>query len=128
MNISLIFAIGIGGFFGAVSRFLISTFIQKFTGSFFPLGTLGVNMLGSFIIGFLALYFENVISPNQKALLITGFLGALTTFSTFSYETVSMLQNSLYYRAITNITLNVFLSILSTIAGIILFKKIYGGI
>lgn len=128
MGITTLFAIGIGGFFGAISRFLISTYMQKLTGSLFPVGTLTVNILGSFIIGFLVLYFENIISPNQKAMLVTGFLGALTTFSTFSYETVAMLQESLYYRALINITLNVILSLAGTIVGIIAFKKIYGGI
>jgi len=126
MGLDIILAIGIGGFFGAISRFLISTFLQKAVGSFFPIGTLGVNIIGSFLIGFLILYFENIISPNQKALLITGFLGALTTFSTFSYETIIMLQNDLYFRAFANILLNVVLSLLATVAGIIIFKKIYG--
>ena len=128
MGITTILAVGIGGFFGAISRFLISTYMQKLTGSLFPIGTLSVNILGSFIIGFLVLYFENVVSPTQKAILITGFLGALTTFSTFSYETVSMIQNSLYYRALINIALNVILSLIATILGIIIFKKIYGGV
>ena len=128
MGITTLFAIGIGGFFGAISRFLISTYMQKLTGSLFPVGTLTVNVLGSFIIGFLVLYFENIVSPNQKAMLVTGFLGALTTFSTFSYETVTMLQESLYYRALINITLHVILSLAGTIVGIIAFKKIYGGI
>ncbi|WP_187647961.1 fluoride efflux transporter CrcB [Nitrosophilus labii] len=128
MNISLIIAVGVGGFFGAISRFLISSFIQKLSSSFFPFGTLSVNVIGSFLIGFLIVYFENVINPTQKALLVTGFLGALTTFSTFSYETVTMLQNSLYYRALINITLNVILSLGATIMGIIVFKKIYGGL
>jgi CrcB protein len=72
------------------------------------------------------MYFENIISPTQKALLITGFLGALTTFSTFSYETVLMLQNTLYYRALINIILNIVLSLSATIMGIIIFKKLYG--
>jgi len=128
MNINIILAVGIGGFFGAISRFLISSFIQKLGSSLFPFGTLSVNIIGSFLIGFLVMYFENIISPAQKALLITGFLGALTTFSTFSYETVLMLQNSLYYRALINIFLNVILSITATIIGIIVFKKTYGGI
>ncbi len=128
MNFSLILAVGVGGFFGAISRFLISSYIQKLSSSLFPFGTLSVNVIGSFLIGFLIVYFENIINPTQKALLITGFLGALTTFSTFSYETVTMIQNSLYYRALINILLNVLLSIGATIGGIIVFKKIYGGI
>ncbi len=122
---SLIIFIGIGGFFGAVFRFLISTFVQKISFSFFPVGTLSVNVLGSFIIGFLALYFEQMVSPNYKALFITGFLGALTTFSTFSLETVSMLQSSEYMKAILNISLNVIFCLIATIGGMILFKFIY---
>ncbi len=122
---SLIVFIGIGGFFGAVFRFLISTFVQKISFSFFPVGTLSVNVLGSFIIGFLALYFEQMVSPNYKALFITGFLGALTTFSTFSLETVSMLQSSEYMKAILNISLNVIFCLIATIGGMILFKFIY---
>jgi len=125
MNLSLILFVGIGGFFGAILRFLISTFVQKATISFFPLGTLSVNVIGSFIIGFLVLYFENVISPNYKALLVTGFLGALTTFSTFSYETVAMIQSSEYMKAFLNIFLNIVLCLSATIAGISLFKLIY---
>jgi len=126
MNFSIILAVGIGGFLGAVSRFAISTWVQKLSGSFFPFGTLGVNILGSFFIGFLAMYFENMISPTQKALFVTGFLGALTTFSTFSFETVMMLQSSMYGRALWNILLNVIFCITATVAGIIMFKKIYG--
>jgi len=126
MQLSLLLAIGTGGFIGAILRFIISTWIQKLSSVLFPIGTLTVNIIGSFIIGFMALYFENVISPHQKALIITGMLGALTTFSTFSLETVTMLQEGLWGRAFSNITLNTFLCILATITGMILFKRIYG--
>ncbi len=124
----LLLAIGIGGFFGAISRYLIALGMQKLTGLLFPIGTLTVNVLGSFIIGFLYLYFEQTVAPLQKAMLITGFLGALTTFSTFSLETMLMLQDGLYAKALLNIALNVTLSLLATFAAIILFKKIYGGL
>ncbi len=124
----LLLAIGIGGFFGAISRYLIALGMQKLTGLLFPIGTLTVNVLGSFLIGFLYLYFEQSVAPLQKAMLITGFLGALTTFSTFSLETMLMLQDGLYAKALLNITLNVLLSLLATFTAIILFKKIYGGL
>ncbi len=124
----LLLAIGMGGFFGAISRYLIALGMQKLTGLLFPIGTLTVNVLGSFIIGFLYLYFEQTVAPLQKAMLITGFLGALTTFSTFSLETMLMLQDGLYAKALLNIALNVTLSLLATFAAIILFKKIYGGL
>ncbi|WP_236579196.1 fluoride efflux transporter CrcB [Hydrogenimonas urashimensis] len=126
MQFSIILAVGTGGFVGAILRFLISTWVQKLSPLLFPMGTLSVNVLGSFVIGFLALYFENIVAPHQKALLVTGMLGALTTFSTFSLETVSMLQDGLWGRAAANVTLNALLCITATIVGMIVFKKIYG--
>jgi len=123
----IILSVGFGGFLGAVSRFLLSTWVQKLTSSTFPYGTLFVNILGSFIIGFFVLFFEQTLAPHQKAILMTGFLGALTTFSTFSLETVLMLQQSLYFKAFGNISLNVLLSISATVLGMIVFRKVYGG-
>lgn len=126
MQFSIVLAVGAGGFVGAVLRFLISGWVQKLSPVLFPVGTLAVNVLGSFIIGFLALYFEEVIAPHQKALLVTGMLGALTTFSTFSLETVTILQGGLWGRAAGNVTLNVLLCITATMLGMMLFKRVYG--
>ncbi len=123
-----ILAVGIGGFFGAIARFLLASTIQKLSGSLFPVGTLAVNVIGSFCIGFLYLYFLQSINPIAKAALITGFLGALTTFSTFSLETVLLLQDGLYLKALLNILLNLLLTITSTILAIMVFKKLYGGL
>ncbi len=117
--------VGLGGFFGAISRYLIAGWVQRAAGGFFPVGTLSVNVLGSFIIGFLILYFEHYIAPQYKAMAVTGFLGALTTFSTFSYETVAMLQDGNYSRALLSILLNVLLSIGATLVGMGLFVKLY---
>jgi len=126
MNWLLLLSVGAGGFLGAVGRFLLSTGVQKFAGSSFPYGTLSVNVLGSFLIGFLFLYFEQTIAPQQKALLITGFMGALTTFSTFSLETVLMLQNGLFLKALANVALNAALCLTATLAGMMIFRRIYG--
>jgi len=126
MNLYLVISVAIGGSIGAIFRFIGSFYINKLIGSTFPYGTLGVNILGSFIIGFLALYFEQTISPNLKALLITGMLGALTTFSTFSLETIVMLQQSLYTKVLLNIVLNITLTLSATILGMSIFKKLYG--
>jgi CrcB protein len=126
MNFTLLAIIGIGGFFGAISRFLLANFMQKSFSTLFPIGTLSVNVVGSFIIGIMAVIFENISAPEYKALIMTGFLGALTTFSTFSLESVTMLQNGDYFRFSLNIILNVTLSIISTIIAITIMKKIYG--
>ncbi len=126
VNVALVLSVGAGGFLGAISRFLLAFGVQKLTGSAFPYGTLMVNVLGSFIIGFLFLYFEQSISPTQKVLLMTGFLGALTTFSTFSLETVLMLQDGFYSKVFINILLNVTLSIAATLLGMMAFRKVYG--
>ncbi len=125
MNFSLLIYIGVGGFLGAISRFLIANLVQRQFTMLFPIGTLSVNILGSFIIGFMAMFFQNMIEPQYKAFVMTGFLGALTTFSTFSLENVNMLQDGDYGRVALNITLNVTLTVLATIAAIILFKKLY---
>jgi len=126
MNLVLLLSVGIGGFIGAILRFSISTWIGKTTTTAFPWGTLSVNVLGSFLIGFLFLYFQQSnLSPIQKALFITGLLGALTTFSTFSLETVLLMEKELYGRAFSNVFLNVVLSIFSTFLGMFFFKKLF---
>jgi len=126
MGWQILFAVGAGGFLGAISRFLLSSWVQRLTGATFPYGTLFVNIVGSFLIGFLVLYFEQSLAPQQKAFAITGLLGALTTFSTFSLETVIMLQQQFYLKALSNISLNVFFCLSATILGMMLFRKLYG--
>jgi CrcB protein len=127
MSLGILLSVGTGGFLGAIFRYTISSQIQKSSGSLFPFGTLGVNILGSFIIGFLFLYFQYInLSMHQKAMFVTGLLGALTTFSTFSWETLFMMQEGLWNKAILNIGLNIFLCLGATFMGILMFKKIYG--
>jgi len=126
MSMGLFISVGIGGFIGAILRFTLSGWVQKATVSTFPFGTLSVNILGSFIIGFLFFYFQHInLSPTQKALFITGLLGALTTFSTFSLDTVLLMQNELYTKAISNVILNMVFSIGGTFLGMWVFKRIY---
>ncbi len=122
---STLLFVGLGGFFGAVARFLISGWVQRLFSFTFPLGTLTVNVLGSFLIGFLFLLFEDFVSPNLKAALITGFLGALTTFSTFSYETTNLIMEGAFLRALLNVLLNVLLCLTATYLGMGAYKLIF---
>ena len=121
----LLFFVGVGGFFGAICRYLVSTFLQTNLSSHFPVGTLGVNVIGSFMIGFLALYFQAHSSPEFKLMIVTGFLGALTTFSTFSFETVMLFDEGMYIKALSSILLNLTLSLLATVSAMALYKKLF---
>ena len=113
--------IGTGGFIGAVLRYGISGWAHKLLGSSFPFGTLSVNVLGSFFLGFfLVLANTKLIIPDvYKNLIAIGLLGAFTTFSTFSFETISLLQVNLVKQALLNIGLNVLLGLFAVWLGII---------
>ena len=126
MSLGLLLSVGTGGFIGAILRFTLSGWVQKASASTFPFGTLSVNILGSFLIGFLFLYFQHInLSPIHKALFITGMLGALTTFSTFSLDTVLLIQNEFYTKALYNVLLNLLFSIGATVLGMMFFKRLY---
>lgn len=126
MQWGLLLSIGMGGFIGAILRYSISNWVNiSYGSSHFPYGTLTVNVIGSFMIGFLFLYFQQInLSPYQKSLLITGLLGALTTFSTFSLETVLLLQHDQYLKAFSNVVLNVLFSVGATFLGMMIFKSL----
>ena len=121
----LILFVGMGGFVGAISRFLLSAWVQKSMAMGFPFGTLFVNTLGGFLIGFLALYFQEHSSSATRAFIIPGFLGALTTFSTFSYESVMLLEESAYVKAMGNVLVNLIFSLSATFLGMMLYKKLF---
>ena len=118
--------IGLGGFFGAISRYSISKLLNTKWKSIIPFGTLAVNILGSFLIGLLMAFFleKNVVQPYLRAALTTGFLGALTTFSTFGYETMQLLEDKSYIFAGVNIFSNLLFSILFVFLGIYLARLI----
>lgn len=127
MQWGVLLSVGIGGFIGAVSRFLLAGWVQKVTHSAFPFGTLSVNIIGSFFIGFLFFYVQQENFPTAlKLFLVTGLLGALTTFSTFSLETLVLFQQQMWVKVGCNILLNVGLSLLATLFGMFVFKKVFG--
>lgn len=104
-------AIAIGGAVGACLRFALSEWMLHLFGRAFPFGTLLVNILGSFVIGLLyGLLITEQIAPNPWRIFIgIGVLGAFTTFSTFSMDTVLLLQQGDWQKAIANVVLNLVL-------------------
>ncbi len=109
-----IVAIALGGSFGAVLRFLVSSGVAQWLGRGFPYGTLVVNIIGSFMIGLLAetLILQRVtITFEYRAAILVGFLGSLTTFSTFSLDTFYLIEQG----HLTKAALNIFASITSCV-------------
>lgn len=110
--------VALGGSIGAVFRYLISIFMIQVFGSSFPFGTLLVNVIGSFFMGVIyALGQMSHISPELKALIGIGLLGALTTFSTFSNETLLLMQEGDWLKAILNVVLNLSLCLFMVYLG-----------
>ena len=110
--------IGLGGFLGAVSRWLMSKTTSGWLGAF-PLGTLLVNIIGSFVLGFImySVAYGKTISPEFRNFATVGFIGAFTTMSTFSYETVRLFELKDYTLFIINFLTNVVLCLAAIIAG-----------
>lgn len=119
-------AIALGGALGAVLRYLVSTGIYSWLGRGFPYGTLAVNVLGSLAIGFLSELFlqRMLVAPETRAAILIGLLGAFTTFSTFSLETLSLLEQGSVIKACTNIVLSVLLCLIATWAGLLIGRQI----
>jgi CrcB protein len=114
-----IFAISIGAAAGSVLRWLLSLGLNTAWPTM-PAGTLAANLIGGYLVGLAVSFFaaHGDLSPEWRLLVITGFLGGLTTFSTFSAEVISILQAGDYLRALATISLHLFGSLLLTVAGI----------
>lgn len=101
-----LFVLGFGGFFGAISRYLLSDYVQnllKNTG--FPYGTLAVNIIGCFTLGLLnqLAVSRGILDDQTRLFLMVGFVGAFTTFSTFSVESANLFQNGQHTAGLLNI-------------------------
>ena len=118
--------IAAGGAAGSLMRFLLSNGVHRVAGRDFPYGTLSVNVLGSLLMGvlYIVLIERASVGAEWRALLLVGFLGAFTTFSTFSIETLNLLENGELIKAGTNVVLSVFLCILAAWSGVILGRHL----
>jgi fluoride exporter len=118
------FGAGIGG----MVRYWGTNFVYKFLSPSFPYGTLFVNVLGSFIIGIVMYYLDSndLISHDLRIFLTVGFCGGLTTFSTFSYETINFLKENDFLFAGLNIISNVLITLLALFVAYKLSKLLSG--
>lgn len=119
-----ILAIAGGGAIGAVLRHGFNVMAVRLLGHGFPWGTLGVNVIGSFIMGVLIALFAHFYTPSPalRVFLVTGFLGAFTTFSTFSLDAVSLYERGDIGQAAGYIVLSVVLSVAALVAGLVIIR------
>jgi CrcB protein len=119
-------AIAGGGAIGALMRFYASTGVYAFLGRGFPYGTLFVNISGSIVMGLLYVLFIDrlQVSPEVRAALLVGVLGAFTTFSTFSIETLNLLENGELSKATLNIVLSISLCLLGAWLGMLAGRQL----
>jgi len=119
--------IAVGGAAGSVLRYLIGGAVQRMSAGGFPVGTMFVNVSGCFLIGILLRQFLNMqLSPELRAFLIVGFCGGFTTFSTFSAETVGLIEGGEYGRATAYVILSVTLCLAATLAGMTAVRLLAG--
>jgi len=121
-----ILSIGLGGFFGAIGRYVLSGLVYRWWGTGWPYGTFAVNVLGCFFLGLAMILTEErfLVNPALRGFLAIGFLGAFTTFSTFSFETVMLLRDGSFFAAAENVLLSVFIGLVAVYLGIVVARGI----
>jgi len=115
-----ILLVGAGGFIGSILRYLVSGYIQQSTKSIdFPYGTLAVNLIGCFVIGFLAQLAEarGMFTSESRSFVFVGILGGFTTFSSFGNETLNLARDSQLMNALANVGANVILGLFAVWLG-----------
>jgi CrcB protein len=127
MTVYYYIAIACGGAAGAVSRYWLATTMQRFNQTSFPLGTFTVNLLGSFLIGvFFILFAEKLqLAEQWRPVVVSGFLGAMTTFSTFSLDAILLMQQGDYSTAIFYLVSSVCVCLLAAWCGMQLARLVF---
>jgi|SRR3989338_7902233 len=115
-------SLALGSIVGGFSRYFLAGFVYQIFGTSFPYGTLVVNLIGCFLVGFLAALAEEkfLLGPNARVLLMVGFCGAFTTFSTFMLETLNLTKDGEMFRALLNILTSVILGFIVIRLGVLL--------
>jgi len=123
------FLVSLGASLGGVFRYWVTSIVHIFMPATFPYGTLTVNVIGSFVLGFIIYFLDpnELIEPHIRTFLTIGFCGAFTTFSTFSVETLNLLRESEYFLAGMNILLNLSFSLVAALVAFWMAKVITGG-
>lgn len=123
-NLRNYFYVMAGAAFGGLLRYLVADFVQRNAKIIFPFGTLSVNIIGSFLLGLIIFFLgeREIISVQMRLFLTVGVCGGFTTFSTFSYETLMLLQEAEFLYASINIILNVVLSLTAIYIAYLLSK------
>ncbi len=119
MMLRTLLLIGMGGFLGSISRFLIGQGLHRIFDTVFPIGTMTVNIVGSFIIGVVYSLAErdNLISPEIRMFLAVGFCGGFTTFSSFAFDKLNLLKDSGFLYLSLYLGGSVFLGLLAVYLG-----------
>ena len=125
MTAMAVLAVGIGAALGAWLRWVLSTWFNPVAPAL-PLGTLAANLIGGYLVGVAVAYFaaNSSIAPEWRLLCITGFLGGLTTFSTFSAESVQMLMSAQYGAALVHTASHLFGSLAATFLGFLTYRAL----
>ncbi len=118
-----ILLVGGGGAIGALLRYVVSGLAYRYLGPTFPWGTLVANVLGCFFIGIIwAVTEESSVPPSARLFLLTGVLGAFTTFSTFGMETINLLRDGELGLALTNVLFSNVAGLLAVVLGLFLTR------
>ncbi len=125
-SIKDVLVISLGAIFGANARWMISRYLAKVIGPVFPYGTLVINVVGSFMVGFFVVWSTEraLLDPRWRLLIVVGLCGAFTTFSSFAFETMAYFQQGQYTLMMTNFVSNNLLCLAAALGGMALARAL----